>query len=364
MNLEIDPVVEHILEKAVTGKDITPNQAYELMQCTGAEFHALVYTADVLRKKTVGEAVTFVVNRNINFTNICEGSCAFCNFREDKGFLLDVDTLSERAQQPGITEVCIQGGLHPGITLEYYTGLLKNIKKVRPDLHIHAFSPAEIDHMVNVSGLSLKDVLITLKNAGLDSMPGTAAEILNDTVREKICPQKIMTDEWIHIIQTAHTLHIPTTATIMYGHIESLKDRVDHLFILQKIQKKTHGFTEFVPLTFMPVNELGITHHLQGATGAEDVKLYAVSRIVLNNYIQNIQVSWVKLGKKFAQVMLLCGANDIGGTLYEENISKAAGSVHGEVMVPEEFVALIKDLKRIPVQRDTVYNVIKEYPLY
>ena len=360
MNLEIDPVIEHILEKAVTGKDITKKEAYELMQCTGAEFHALVYTADVLRKRAVGDAVTFVVNRNINFTNICEGSCAFCNFREDKGFLLDVDALFSRVRQPGITEVCIQGGLHPDITLDYYIALLKTIKKVRPDLHIHAFSPAEIDHMVKKSGLSLKDVLITLKNAGLDSMPGTAAEILNDLIREKICPQKITTDRWVHIVKTAHALHIPTTATIMYGHIESLKDRVDHMFVLKEIQKETHSFTEFVPLTFMPVNELGIRNCLQGATGAEDVKLYAVSRLVLNN-IQNIQVSWVKLGKKFAQVMLLCGANDIGGTLYEENISKASGAVNGEFVAPEELIRLIKDLKRTPVQRDTVYTTIKEY---
>lgn len=361
MKIEIDPVVEQILEKALSGKDISKKEAYQLMQCTGEEFHALVYTADVLRKKTVGDAVTFVVNRNINFTNICEGSCTFCNFRDDNGFLLDVDTIVSKAQLPGITEVCIQGGLHPDVTIDYYTAMLKNIKKVRPNLHIHAFSPAEIDHMRKKSGLSLKDVLTVLKKAGLDSMPGTAAEILSDVIREKICPQKITTAEWVRIIKTAHTLHIPTTATIMYGHIESYKNRVDHIFLIKEIQRQTHGFTEFVPLTFMPVNELGITNDLHGATGVEDAQLYAVSRLILNNWIPNVQVSWVKLGKKFAQVMLLCGANDIGGTLYEENISKASGSVHGEVMLPEEFIRLIKDLKRIPVQRDTVYTVIKEY---
>lgn len=361
MNIDIGSETEQILEKALSRKEISRKEAYHLMECTGNEFHALCYTADSLRRKTVGDAVTFVVNRNINFTNVCEGNCLFCNFRDNNGFLLDIDQIVTRAKTPHITEVCIQGGLHPDITLRYYTEILERIKAERPNIHIHAFSPAEIHHMKEKSGLSLRDVLLTLKEAGLDSMPGTAAEILIDTVREKICPQKITTEEWVTIIKAAHSLHIPTTATIMYGHIDSSTDRVDHIFLIKEIQKETGGFTEFVPLTFMPLNELGITRNLGGATGFEDAKLYAVSRIVLNEWIPNLQVSWVKLGKKFAQVMLLCGANDIGGTLYEENISKASGAVHGEVMSPEEFIALIKDLKRIPVQRDTVYTVLKEY---
>ena len=361
MNIDIDPVIEEILEKALFGKEITKKEAYELMKTTGNEFHAVVMAADTLRKNAVGDRVTFVINRNINFTNICEGTCRFCNFRSDNGFLLDIDTIVRRAQTPGITEVCIQGGLHPDITLEYYTEILEKIKEEVPDIHIHAFSPAEINHMREKSGLSVPDVLKTLKEAGLDSMPGTAAEILNDTIRERICPQKIKTSEWCSIIKTAHHLNIPTTATIMYGHIDSYQDRIDHIFLIREIQKETGGFTEFVPLPFMPMNELGIKENLKGSSGVDDTKVYAVSRIVFNGVLPNLQVSWVKLGRKFAQFMLLCGVNDMGGTLYEENISKASGSPHGEVMSPDEFVTVIQNAGRIPVQRDTLYNVIKEY---
>ncbi|KYK32293.1 MAG: 5-amino-6-(D-ribitylamino)uracil--L-tyrosine 4-hydroxyphenyl transferase CofH [Theionarchaea archaeon] len=361
MNIDIDPVTEQILDKALSKKAISRKEAYHLMRCTGDEFHAVMYTADLLRRQTVGDVVTFVVNRNINFTNICEGSCRFCNFRNNNGFLLSIEEIVSRAQNPSLTEVCIQGGLHPDLTIDYYIEILEKIKQARPEIHIHAFSPAEVDHMGKKSQLSVKEVLTALQKAGLDSMPGTAAEILNDSMREKICPEKISTEQWVNIIKTAHYLSIPTTATIMYGHIDSCKDRVDHIFLIKEIQKATNGFTEFIPLTFLPVNELGQTYHLQGATGLEDAQLYAVSRIVLNDVIPNVQVSWVKLGRKFAQVMLLCGANDIGGTLYEENISKASGSPHGEVVHPEEIVTLIKNLGRIPVQRDTLYKVINQY---
>ncbi|MBU7047294.1 MAG: 7,8-didemethyl-8-hydroxy-5-deazariboflavin synthase subunit CofH [Theionarchaea archaeon] len=361
MNIDIEGTTEQILERALSGKEITRREACTLMEATGNEFHAVCMVADILRRRTVGDRVTFVINRNINFTNICEGSCKFCNFRDNNGFLLDIKSIVLKAQTPGITEVCIQGGLHPDITLEYYTEILKSIKKVVPHIHIHAFSPAEINHMKEKSGLSVREVLTILKESGLDSMPGTAAEILDDKIREKICPSKITTAQWSSIIKTAHHQNIPTTATIMYGHIESHTDRVNHLFLIKEIQKETKGFTEFVPLPFMPVNELGATENLTGASGSEDAKMYAVSRLVLNNVIPNLQVSWVKLGKKYAQLMLLCGVNDMGGTLYEENISKASGSPHGEIIYPEEFVALIKSMGRIPVQRDTLYNVVRKY---
>lgn len=361
MKIDVDPVIEDILEKALSKREITKKEAYQLMECTGTDFHALCTTADLMRKEIVGDAVTFVVNRNINFTNICKSNCRFCNFRDDNGYLLDIDTVVSRAKTPGITEVCIQGGLHPTVTLDYYVAILRRIKKERPHIHIHAFSPAEINHMAELSGLSVQEVLRILKEAGLDSMPGTAAEILNDSVREVICPQKVPTAQWVDIIKTAHRLKIPTTATIMYGHIDSYVHRVDHIFLIKDIQKETQGFTEFVPLTFMQVNELGIAENLKGATGCEDARLYAVSRLVLTHVIPNLQVSWVKLGKRFAQLMLMCGANDMGGTLYEENISRLSGSPHGELMYPEEFVTLIRNIKRVPVQRDTLYNTIKEY---
>jgi FO synthase subunit 2 len=361
MNIDIDPGIESILEQVISKKEIAKEEAYQLMECTGPEVHALMYTADYLRKITVGDTVSFVVNRNINFTNVCKGSCKFCNFRDPNGFLLDLDTIVSKARMPEITEVCIQGGLHPDIGLQFYIDVLQSIKNERPEIHIHAFSPAEIDHMAKQSGLSTKKVLTTLKKAGLDSMPGTAAEILDDAVRNIICPEKITVNQWVTIIKTAHAQNIPTTATIMYGHIDSYKNQVDHIFLIKDIQKETGGFTEFVPLPFMPKNELGSTFNLHGAYGIDDIKLYCISRIILNTSIPNIQVSWVKLGKKFAQVMLFCGCNDIGGTLYEENISKASGSVYGEVIHPEEVISLIKNAHRIPVQRDTVYNVIKTY---
>lgn len=361
MNIGIDPDIESILEQVISKKEITKKEAYQLMECTGPEVHALMYTADYMRRITVGDFVSFVVNRNINFTNICKGSCKFCNFRNPHGFLLDIESIVSKAKTPGITEVCIQGGLHPDIKLEFYVDILKKIKKEQPKIHIHAFSPAEIDHIATQSELSVKKVLTTLKKAGLDSMPGTAAEILDNAVRNIICPEKITTDQWVTIIKTAHTLNIPTTATIMYGHIDSYKNQVDHIFLIKDIQKETNGFTEFVPLPFMPENQLGSTYGLHGGHGIDDIKLYCISRIILNKWIPNLQVSWVKLGKKFAQVMLFCGCNDIGGTLYEENISRASGSVYGEVLRPEEAVSLIKNAKRIPVQRDTAYNTVKTY---
>ena len=253
------------------------------------------------------------------------------------------------------TEVCIQGGLLPDWDIFNYCEILESIKNEFPQLHIHAFSPMEVFHAAGNSNLSIKETLSCLKKSGLGSMPGTAAEILADRVREEICPDKLTTHEWINVVRTAHRTGIPTTATIMYGHIETLRERIEHILTIREIQKKTGGFTEFVPLPFMPLNNMLGTGK-QVSRGVEDLKLHALARVLLYPHIRNIQVSWVKLGKKLAQSALDCGANDLGGTLMEEKISKSAGATSGEYMAPSEFERLIREIKRVPKQRDTLYR--------
>jgi FO synthase subunit 2 len=316
--------------------------------------------ADRLRKKAVGDVVTYVINRNINFTNICVGTCRFCAFRKQDGFILSIPEILDKIREAisiNATEVCIQGGLLPDWDINNYCEILEAIKLDFPDLHIHAFSPMEVFHAAHNSNLSIGETLSQLRTSGLDSMPGTAAEILSDRVREEICPDKLTTHEWIDVVRTAHRTGIPTTSTMMYGHIETLEERIDHMFIIRDMQKKTGGFTEFVPLPFMHLNNsLGEVDHI--SREREDLKLHALARVILFPYIRNIQVSWVKLGRKMAQSALNFGANDLGGTLMEENISKSAGASNGEYMAPEEFESLIRGIDRIPQQRDTLYNVV------
>jgi len=362
--LKINPQIEEILQKAIkTG--ISKEEAVELMETRGKELKALIIAADMLREDLVGEEVTYIQNWNINFTNICTGNCGFCAFRKDAydegAYFLGIDEIIKRtkkAKQDGAVEVCIQGGLHPNIDAYFYEDILRSIKAEISDIHIHAFSPMEIFYGASKSDLSVKETLKMLKDAGLDSMPGTAAEILNDDVRSIICPGKLSTAQWIDVIETAHKIGVPTTCTMMYGHVENVKHRIDHLEILRNIQKRTSRFTEFVPLTFMhlnaPIYQKGISN--PGTTGAEDLKVYAVSRLMFRDLIKNIQVSWVKLGLKFAQICLMAGANDLGGTLGEENISRAAGAVHGSYISPSKLERMIRNLGRIPAKRDTLYR--------
>lgn len=317
--------------------------------------------ADMLRKKTVGDVVTYVINRNINFTNRCTGTCRFCAFRKQDGFILSVSEILDKIREAvniNATEVCIQGGLLPDWDINNYCEMLEAIKRDFPDLHIHAFSPMEVFHAAHNSNMTIKQTISQLGRSGLGSMPGTAAEILSDRVREEICPDKITTHEWIDVVRTAHRTGIPTTATMMYGHIETLEERIDHLFIIREIQKKTGGFTEFVPLPFMPLNN-SLGKGKESSKGHDDLKMHALARVILHPYVRNIQVSWVKLGKKMAQSVLNFGANDLGGTLMEENISKSAGASNGEYMAPSEFENLIKGIHRIPVQRDTLYHPVR-----
>lgn len=331
----------------------TPQDALDLYNAP-----YLLSLADRLRHKAAGERVTYVINRNINFTNRCIGTCRFCAFRKPDGYILSIPDILEKTRDAvrlNATEVCIQGGLLPDWDVSNYCEILEGIREEFPHIHIHAFSPMEVFHAARNGNMSIKEALQCLKNSGLGSMPGTAAEILVDRVREEICPEKLTTHEWMDVVRTAHRTGIPTTATIMYGHIETLEERIEHLFIIRELQKRTGGFTEFVPLPFMPHNNrLGAGR--QGLYDIENLKFHALARVLLYPYIRNIQVSWVKLGERMAQSALKCGANDLGGTLMEENISRSAGAANGEYMPPQEFERMIREINRVPQQRDTLYN--------
>ncbi len=364
----IDGEVAFILDRALDGHLPAVKEAETLFKVMGDELFALIHVADELRRRIVGDVVTYVINRNINFTNICVNKCLFCAFSKSpgspEGYFISLDELKRRvleAIQLGATEICIQGGLHPEADLETYLDILNAVREVSQDVHIHAFSPMEVKHASVNSGMSVESVLKAFKEAGLNSMPGTAAEILVDKVRKLICPHKIKTAEWIRIIKSAHKLGIPTSSTMMYGHVETERDKAIHLDILRRIQKSTWGFTEFVPLSFVhektKLFQTGLSR--PGATGLEDIKVHAIARLMLGNLIKNIQVSWVKLGVKFAQFCLNVGANDFGGTLMEENISKVAGAKSGEYLPPSEIERIIRDCGRIPAQRTTTYEIIK-----
>ncbi len=367
----INPNVKKILKSVENSEEINKEEAIELLKVSGKEFIALQNVANDICFKKKDNIITFIINRNINFTNICYQGCLFCSFsvsnKHKEAYLLSVEEVREKAieaYKKGCTEVCIQGGINPELSFEYYIEILKVIKEIDKNFHIHAFSPQEIFNISKLHEIGIEETLIELKKAGLDSIPGTAAEILVDKIRKIICPNKITTSQWINIITTAHNLNIPTTSTIMYGHIEDIKDRVEHLHILREIQKQTSGFTEFVPLPF--VNENPILSRLpkfplKRNYGMADLKLFCVARLFFNNFIDNIQCSWVKLGPKLAQVSLNYGVNDFSGTLMEEHISKSAGAEFGEYLSPDEMITIIKAAGKKPAQRDTLYRILKIY---
>jgi FO synthase subunit 2 len=356
-------IPEDLIERAYQGKS-TKEDALLLLKIPPLE---LFRFADELRSIAVGDTVTYVVNRNINFTSRCMGTCRFCAFRDQNGYILSLEEIMAKvreAKQANATEVCIQGGLLPGVGLDFYLGIIETIKAEFPEMHIHSFSPMEVYHAAHTSGITVKEALFRLRKSGLDTMPGTAAEILSDRVREIICPLKLKTGEWIDVVRQAHVTGIPTTATMMYGHIETLEERIDHILIIREIQKETGGITEFVPLPFMPYNNpLGEKLMKEGryaSPGLDDLKNYAIARILLHGHVDNIQASWVKLGKKLAQFSLLCGANDLGGTLMEESISKSAGASNGERISVEELEWMIHGAGRIPKERTTLYRGVRE----
>jgi 7,8-didemethyl-8-hydroxy-5-deazariboflavin synthase CofH subunit len=369
----VSPVTGEILDRALGGDDITVDDATRLFDADGADLLALVTAADYLRTKTVGNRVTYVINRNINFTNVCVKACGFCAFSRghmgEEGYFLPIEEIVRRgaeARELGATEVCVQAGLAPGMDGWHYVKLCRALKEALPDVHIHGFSPEEVLYGSTLVGIDVRDYLTELKAAGVGSLPGTSAEIVVDDVRQQISAGRISTAQWIDLIQTAHELGIPTTSTIMYGHIESSHDKAVHLGVLRDVQKSTGGITEFVPLSFV-YEEAPISHRKKlaglrhGPSGAEVLKMYAVSRLMLNNQIPNLQVSWVKEGPKLSQIALVAGANDFGGTLINESISTAAGAGHGQLMKPTAFRALITEMGRVAAQRTTTYTNLRVF---
>ena len=368
-----DSFVSEILNKALSNKEITAQEGLRLYNTTGIDFHLVGLVADEIRKRRVGDTVTYVVNRNINFTNVCIKQCGFCafsrDFREEEGYFLPTDEIVRRAKeahQLGATEVCIQAGLPPDMDGDLYENICRAIKKEIPDIHIHGFSPEEVLYGASRSKTTIRDYLKRLKESGVNTLPGTAAEILDQKLRDKISPGRISVKDWVEVIKTAHNLGINTTSTMMFGHIETPEDRVNHIAKIREIQKETRGFTEFVPLNFVHSEAPMYKHQLhdgirQGGSGNDVLLTHAIARIMLNNYIDNIQMSWVKEGQKMSQLLLMWGANDFGGTLINESISTSAGSSHGQLIRPKEIRRLAREIGRIPAERNTNYKILKKF---
>lgn len=348
-------MLKDIYERSIAG-EISGEDALKLLKSNPFE---LFDTADKLRQEIVGDKVTYVVNRNIDITDHCMIGCDFCSFRDSIGYEMSTDEILDsikEAKDIGATEICLFGGVMPYMTVEYYSDLIKTIKSSF-DIELHALSPVEVYHAARLSGMTTEEALDNFKKSGLDTMTGASAEILVDDIRKKICPQKVSTKEWVRIITEAHNTNIRTTSTIMYGTVESWKDRIEHMMILRDIQRDTGGFTEFVPLTFLNQNNKAGNESL-GASGMDDIKLHAIARIIFGYDIPNIQASWIKMGTKMAQIILDCGANDLGGTMMEDKISIAAGASYGEYLSRDEMNSIIKAIDRVPVERNTLYKAI------
>jgi FO synthase len=366
----VDPEVARSLDAALDGRELGVAEAARLLRAQGADLHALLRAADLARFEDVGDDVSFVICRNVNFTNVCYVGCSFCGFArhrdEPDAYEHPVETLLDKARDAvarGATELCIQGGIHPARDHTHYREILLALKRDFPQLHLHAFSPEEIDHGQRSSGMLLVEYLLWLQEAGLGTIPGTAAEILDDSIRRIVSPRKLTRDRWVEIVKTAHGLGLRSTATLMYGHIERVEHVAAHLALIREIQKETGGFTEFVPLGFIHEKNV-LFNHLgarPGSNAGEDLRLVAVSRLFLRPWIRNVQMSWVKMGTKLAQLALLAGCNDFGGTLMEESISRESGAQHGENLPPEAMRRLIREMGRVPVQRSTTYDVLRRF---
>ena len=364
----LKPEMAEVLDRALSGEDITVEEAVVLFETEGQEYNALVMTADELRRRTVGDIVTYVVNRNINFTNVCIKRCGFCafsrDFRQEEGYLLPVEEIIRRAKEAwdyGATEVCVQAGLPPKMEGDLYIRLCEAIKKELPDMHIHGFSPEEVLYGSIRSDITIRAYLTELKAAGVGSLPGTSAEVLDQELRDKISPGRITVDQWTEVITTAHELGIPTTSTVMFGYLETPTQLAKHIDLIRGIQQQTGGITEFVPLSFVhteaPMFMQGLVNDVRpGPSGIDVIKMHAIARIMLNNWIPNIQASWVKEGPRMSQLLLTAGVNDLGGTLINESISTAAGAQHGQLMRPSEFRQMIRQAGRIPAERYTTYK--------
>ena len=366
---QLNPAVARALDRALAGKDISVDEALVLFGTGGLEFGALQMVADELRRRTVGDVATYVVNRNVNFTNVCIKRCGFCafsrDFRQEEGYFLPVNEIVRRAKEAwdyGATEVCIQAGLPPQMEGDLYIQLCQAIKEELPDIHIHGFSPEEVLYGSIRSQCSIKEYLQGLKEAGVGSLPGTSAEILDQELRDRISPGRIRVDQWIEVITTAHELGIPTTSTVMFGHVETHEHLARHIGLIRDIQQRSGGITEFVPLSFVnseaPMFLKGLVEDVRpGPSGMEVIKVHAIARIMLNNWIPNIQASWVKEGSRMSQLLMAAGVNDLGGTLINESISTAAGAQHGQLMRPNEFRQMIRQAGRVPAERYTTYRI-------
>ena len=369
----IERDVRRILARALDGGELTVDEGIRLTEVQGRELHALTLVADEMRRRHAGDIVTYVVNRNINFTNVCIKHCTFCAFsrdhREEEGYFLPLDEVVRRAVEAwemGATEVCIQAGLPPKLDGSYYVDLCRAIKAAVPEMHLHAFSPEEVLYGATRANLAIPDFLKELRAAGLGTLPGTSAEILDQEVRDRIARGRITVDQWIEVITSAHALGIRTTSTIMYGHVETPAHWIRHMDLLRGIQHQTGGFTEFVPLSLIhheaPMYRRGLVPGVrQGATGVEVIKMHALARLILGPSFRNIQSSWVKEGPKMAQYLLAAGANDVGGTLINESISTSAGAGFGQLVPPAELRRLIREAGRVPARRGTTYELLKVY---
>lgn len=373
MNLfahRLSPAVESALSRVLEGHRLSRSEASPLAHASGADLQALVATADLLRERQVGQRVTYVVNRNINFTNVCIKHCGFCAFsrdhRTEEGYHLPDDEIMRRVQEAvelGATEVCIQAGLPPKMPGDTYVQLTRKVKSAFPRLHLHAFSPEEVLYGAIRSKSSVAEHLAQLKEAGLDSLPGTSAEILVQSLRDEIAPGRISVAQWLEVIRAAHALGLPTTSTMMFGFGETPDHWLQHMELIRDLQQETGGFTEFVPLGFVhdeaPMFRRGQAR--AGASGVEVLRVHALARVFLGQDIPNLQCSWVKEGPKLAQVLLGAGVNDLGGTLMNESISTAAGASFGQRRTPTDFHAWIRQAGRVPAQRAMNYTILKEF---
>jgi FO synthase len=370
-DLPVSAGLAALIDRAFVGHELNEAEVASMFSARAGDFTFICAAADRLRTSSVGDTVTYVVTRNINYTNICLHHCAFCAFSKGKAhealrgepYMVELPEIARRvgeAWDRGATEVCMQGGIHPSFTGQTYLEICRVAKQAVPAIHVHAFSPLEVSHGATTLGLSTKEFLAELKAVGLGSLPGTAAEILDDEIRREICPDKIDTETWLRIVGEAHEIGLPTTSTIMFGHLEDYVHWARHLLRLRALQHRTRGFTELVPLPFVhmeaPLYLKGRAR--KGPTLREAILMHAVARLVLHPLIRNIQVSWVKLGPRWAQRCLASGANDFGGTLMNESISRAAGASHGQELAPPRMEELIKAAGRHPQQRTTLYAAV------
>jgi FO synthase len=363
--------LQPILERSLEGTAPTVSELEQLFKARGDQVDAVAGVADVLRERAVGGTVTYVVNRNINYTNLCYFKCGFCafskgpkslNLRGDP-YLMGIDDIVANAREAwdkGATEVTLQGGIHPDFTGNFYREVVESIKREMPDMHIHGFTPLEVWQGAETLGITVRQFLTELRDAGLGTLPGTAAEILDDDIRTHLCPDKIRTSQWAEVMITAHDLGMKSTSTIMFGHIDHPRSWAKHLEVIRAIQRRTGGFTEMVPLPFVhmgsPIFLRGRSR--PGPTWDEAVLIHAVSRIAFDGLIDNIQASWVKLGLDGGARLLDAGCNDLGGTLMGEIITRSAGAEHGQEVTPAEFVEVIESVGRVPALRNTTYEIL------